>query len=63
MNVDSPDRPPFIDPHTDWVQCYHCGQIIEDMSRVDGIDVSPPDQYYPDMKPVCATHDLGGDDA
>jgi hypothetical protein len=57
------DRPAFIDPHTEWVTCFICGQHIEDMSRVSGVDVSLPDDYYPDMRPVCATHDQGGEQA
>lgn len=47
------DRPAFIDPQTDWVECFICGQVIEDMTRVEGLDVSPPEEYYPDMRPVC----------
>jgi len=46
-------RPAFIDPQTEWVECYICGQHIEDMSRVEGIDISGPEEYYPKMKPVC----------
>lgn len=57
------ERPPFIDPQTDWVECYLCGQIIEDFSRVEGMDISEPDEYYPKMVPVCPTHDTGGESA
>jgi len=46
-------RPAFIDPQTEWVECWICGQHIEDMSRVEGIDISGPEEYYPEMKPVC----------
>lgn len=53
------DRPVFIDPQTDSVECFVCGQHIEDMSRVEGMDVSEPDEYYPKMVPVCPKH--GGD--
>ena len=54
--------PAFIDPQTKWVQCYFCNAVIEDLSRVQGVDVAPPDVYYPDMRPVCPDHDVGGDD-
>jgi hypothetical protein len=54
------ERPAFVDPTTEWVECWICGQIIEDMSRVEGIDVSGPDEFYPRMKPVCPKH--GGDE-
>jgi hypothetical protein len=54
-------RPAFIGPRTEWVECWICGQVIEDMSRVEGIDVSADDEYYPRMKPVCPKH-VDGDD-
>jgi hypothetical protein len=54
------DRPAFIGPNVDWVECHLCGQVIEDMSRVEGIDISAPDEYYPKMKPVCPGHDVEG---
>lgn len=47
------DRPAFIDPHTEWVECYICGRHIEDFSRVEGLDISADDEYYPTMVPVC----------
>jgi len=52
MTGDS-DRPLFIGPNTDWVECYHCGRIITDFTRVDGLDISPDDAYYPQMVPIC----------
>lgn len=57
------ERPAFIDPQTKWVQCYLCNAVIEDLSRVRGIDLAPPEDLYPDMRPVCPDHDLGGDAA
>jgi hypothetical protein len=60
--VSDTERPAFVDPNADYVRCYLCGQTIHDMSRVDGIDISEPDHYYPDMRPVCEGHDTGGDD-
>jgi hypothetical protein len=62
MTGDTTDRPPFLSPNVHAVTCHLCGDLIEDMSRVDGIDVSEPDAYYPDMKPVCQRHDTGGTD-
>lgn len=50
------ERPPFIGPTTEWVECHLCGQVISDMSRVEGIDISAPDEYYPRMVPVCPQH-------
>lgn len=47
------ERPAFIAPDVDYVECFSCGQNVEDLSRVDGVDVSGPDEYYPEMKPVC----------
>jgi hypothetical protein len=35
--------------------------VIEDMSRVEGIDVSSDEDYYPRMRPVCPKH-VEGDD-
>jgi len=49
-------RPAFIGPQINWVECWICGQVIEDFSRVEGIDVSSDDEYYPRMKPVCPSH-------
>jgi len=45
-------RPAFIDPRTEWVECYHCGATL-DPEECDGVDVSDDDEYYPRMKPVC----------
>jgi len=47
------ERPPFIPPRTEWVECYICGRIINDMPRIEGLDISPDDEYYPEMVPVC----------
>lgn len=47
------ERPAFIPPDVDWVECYLCGRHIEDMSRVDGLDISSDDEYYPKMAPIC----------
>jgi len=52
----SDDRPVFLSPQIDYVECYICGEHIEDLSWVEGLDVSGPDEYYPEMKPVCPTH-------
>jgi hypothetical protein len=51
------DRPAFLPPDVEYVECYICGQHIEDLSRVEGLDVSGPEEFYPTMKPVCRTHD------
>lgn len=59
---DQHERPAFIDPQTDSVECWVCGQHIEDMSRVSGIDISQGDDYYPNMRPVCPKHANGGTD-
>lgn len=53
--------PAFLDPQTDWVECFICGQHIEDMSRVGGMDLSDPDEYYPKMVPVCPSHEEDDD--
>lgn len=59
----SDDRPPFVDPNTEWVECWVCGRLLTDLSRVEGIDLSDDDEYYPDMAPVCPKHaNDGGDD-
>ena len=50
------ERPAFIDPTVEWVECYICGEVLTDLSRVEGIDVSGPDEYYPQMQPVCPQH-------
>jgi len=50
------ERPAFIGPQVSWVECWVCGQVIEELSRVEGIDVSDPDEYYPRMRPVCPSH-------
>lgn len=47
------DRPPFVPPGIDYVECHICGRIIDDFSRVEGMDISPDEQYYPDMVPIC----------
>ena len=55
------DRPPFIGPQVTWVECWICGQVIEDLSRIEGVDISTKDEYYPQMKPVCPTHEVDSD--
>jgi hypothetical protein len=50
--------PAFIDPQTDWVECHICGRIISDLSRVNGLDLSRDDEYYPNMVPVCPSHTM-----
>lgn len=54
--MEGASRPAFIDPQTEWVECYICGETLTDMSRVDGMDISTDDEYYPDMVPVCPQH-------
>jgi hypothetical protein len=34
------DRPAFLPPDVEYVECYICGQHIEDLSRVEGLDDS-----------------------
>jgi len=46
------DRPAFIAPHVEFVICHGCGDAI-DPEDARGIDVSGPDEYYPEMKPLC----------
>lgn len=53
MRSTDDDRPPFIPPDVRYVECYICGRHIEDFSRVEGLDVSADDAYYPEMVPVC----------
>lgn len=47
-------RPPFLGPNVEAVECYICGQHIEDLSRVEGLDLSGDDEYYPEMVPICS---------
>lgn len=54
MAAETSERPAFIGPNTEWVECYLCGRIIGDFSRVEGLDISADDEYYPTMVPVCA---------
>jgi hypothetical protein len=55
------ERPAFIDPQTDWVECWMCGQVISDLSRVTGIDISRADEYYPTMVAVCPSYNTGSE--
>jgi len=48
-------RPAFIDPNTEWVECWVCGAMV-DPEVAGGIDLSTEDEYYPKMKPVCPKH-------
>lgn len=57
--MSSDDVPAFLDPMTDWVECFICGQHIEDLSRVEGMDLSDSDEYYPKMVPICPSHKVG----
>jgi len=61
LEADREDVPPFVDPNADSVTCFVCGAVIppEDAS---GIDRSGPDEYYPDMAPVCPRHSGGPDE-
>lgn len=55
------DVPAFLDPMTDYVECWICGQVISDLTRVKGIDISLEDEYYPTMVAVCPSHNSGGE--
>lgn len=45
-------KPAFIGPQTDVVDCYICGERIP-AADAEGIDLSKPGEYYPEMRPVC----------
>lgn len=47
------DRPAFIPPDMDYVECYLCGRQITDLSLAEGLDISDDDEYYPKMVPIC----------
>ena len=53
MPADQTSRPVFIPPDVDWVFCYICGDETAAENVAGGLDVSPEDEYYPDMKPLC----------
>lgn len=48
----SDDTPAFIPPDVDSVVCFGCSDYF-DASQATGIDLSDPDEYYPDMGPLC----------
>lgn len=45
-----------------WVHCYLCGEGIP-AEHANSIDVTEPGDYYPKIRPVCPSHDTGGDGA
>lgn len=53
------DRPSFIGPHVEFVECFGCGEYL-DPEDARGIDLSAEDEYYPDMHPICPSCDNGG---
>jgi hypothetical protein len=53
------ERPPFVDPDVEVVECYFCHETWEP-EAVDGFDLSDEDEYYPRMVPVCPEHAAGG---
>jgi hypothetical protein len=53
-----PERPGFVDPHVEVVECHFCG-LTWDPAAVEGFDLSAEDEYYPNMVPVCPEHAEG----
>jgi len=53
------ERPAFVDPLTEYVECHFCGRTWEP-EQVDGFDLSTEDEYYPKMVPVCPEHAYDG---
>ena len=51
----SAERPPFVDPDSEYAMCHFCGRTWEP-TAVDGFDLSTEDEYYPQMVPVCPEH-------
>lgn len=51
----SDDRPPFVDPNSEFEVCHFCGEAW-DPTVVEGFDLSGGDEYYPRMVPVCPEH-------
>ncbi|GAA2917323.1 hypothetical protein GCM10010443_93040 [Actinoplanes cyaneus] len=49
------DRPPFVDPHAEYVLCHFCG-LEWRPAEIDGFDLSREDELYPRMVPVCPEH-------
>lgn len=43
-----------------WVHCHLCGEMLP-FEHADSIDISEPEDYYPETRPVCPSHDTGGD--
>lgn len=50
--------PPFVDPNAEYVTCHFCSEVW-DPAEVDGFDLSTPEEYYPQMVPVCPEHAEG----
>ena len=48
-----PETPVFMPPDVDWVECFGCGEVTDVEHVADAVDVSPDDEYYPDMRPLC----------
>lgn len=55
------DRPACVDPQTEWVACWVCGEVVAPENAAS-IDISPDDEYYPNMRPVCPRHAGGRDE-
>jgi len=49
------ERPSFVDPNTEWVECHFCNRVLEP-TECDGFDLSAEDEYYPRMVAVCPEH-------
>lgn len=54
----SHEIPPFVDPNAEFVACHFCG-LTWQPEAVEGFDLSPEDEYYPQMVPVCPEHAEG----
>lgn len=50
--VDKYNRPAHVGPQTDYVECHFCGCIVEP-HQAGSMDISPDEEYYPDMVAVC----------
>lgn len=45
-------RPPWVRPNVEYLDCHICGETWS-VEVIDGLDISPEDEYYPQMVPIC----------
>jgi len=50
-------RSEFVAPQNELVECYICGQLIQDMSLVEGMFTPREDADIPKLEPVCRKHE------